>query len=98
MRKERYINEDESLKEAPPVVESHVRASQDLDMFDLSRGQDESANHESKATRASKQRKNDHSRVSSRFSQEAQEELEKVAERINQSVDLNTNRSPLELE
>lgn len=66
-------------------------------MFDLSRGQDESAQRESRATKVTKNRRTgQQSRVSSRFSQEAQEELEKVAERINQSVDLNANRSSLE--
>ena len=50
-----------------------------------------------RATNVSKgaMRKGDHSRVSSRFSQEACEELDKVAERINQSMELDMTKNSL---
>ena len=66
--------------------------NQDYGMFDISKGAEDSEklnsqreNQRSRATRASRgaERKGDQSRVSSRFSQEACDELNKVAERIN---------------
>ena len=68
-KKGRYVNEDQHLLTDPPVVDGQIRTSQDLDMFDISRGNNDSANRESRFTKLSKNRATGvQSRVSSRFS------------------------------
>ena len=77
-------------------------ASQDYGMFDIAKGNDSGEIDPQRETEARQSRfgrvdrQANHSRVSSRFSQAACDELEKVAERINQSVELNLDSNSIE--